>query len=403
VVSVQLWVKVGSKDESVYTGIAHLFEHMMFRGSKRLGPEEFSRIIQANGGTLNAFTTLDHTTYFENLPADKLELAVSLEAERLENLLLTQENLDTEREVVRSERKMRVVNSPFGLLIERLYALAYERHPYRWPIIGWDSDIKRLTLKECQDYYRRGYSPNRAVVVIVGDVQEEEAVSLVRRYYGHLPPQPPLEEPLYAEVPQRGEKRSIFKKVSQVEAFFAGFHVPGITHPDLFPLLAVSHILSSGKSSRFYRRFIKTGKAVEAKVKADPPPFWPQDPGLLLIYGVAAPGTDIGPLEEEIWEEVEKIKRGEFSEEEVEKAKKGLQVNFLTGLESAFFRGLLGGIYEIKTGSFEGAKAIWDGYEGIRGEEIERVASTYLREENRTVVVLKPVSPEEHEALGPLE
>src|SRR5208337_4717407 len=151
IVSYQVHFATGSRNERPgITGISHLFEHMMFRGSKELGPEEFSRIIQANGGTLNAFTTTDNTSYYENLPEDRLELAARLEADRLENLRLTRENLETEREVVRSERKLRSVNSPFGLLIEQLYALAYEQHPYRWPVVGWDFDLKNLNLEDCR-------------------------------------------------------------------------------------------------------------------------------------------------------------------------------------------------------------------------------------------------------------
>ena len=190
-ISFQVHFAAGSRYERPgITGITHLFEHMMFKGTREVGPEEFSRIIQANGGTLNAFTTTDNTSYFENLPADRLELAVRLEADRLENLRLTRENLETEREVVRSERKLRSVNSPFGLLIEQLFALGYEQHPYRWPVIGWDSDLKTLTLEDCQEYYRTHYAPNNAVVLIVGDVQAEKAFQTVERYYGPIPSQP---------------------------------------------------------------------------------------------------------------------------------------------------------------------------------------------------------------------
>ena len=150
-ITYQVHFAAGSRYERPgITGITHLFEHMMFKGTHEVGPEEFSRIIQANGGTLNAFTTTDNTSYYENLPADRLELAVRLEADRLENLRLTLENLETEREVVRSERKLRSVNSPFGLLIEQLNALAYEQHPYRWPVVGWDPDLKNLNLEDCQ-------------------------------------------------------------------------------------------------------------------------------------------------------------------------------------------------------------------------------------------------------------
>ena len=404
IVTYQVHFATGSRNERPgITGISHLFEHMMFRGSKELGPEEFARIIQANGGTLNAFTTIDNTSYFENLPADKLALAIRLEAERLETLSLNQESLDTEREVVRSERKLRTVNSPFGLLLEQLFAIAFDQHPYQWPVIGWDTDLRRLTLDECRKYYQRGYAPNNAVVVIVGDFKREEALTLVDKYYSHLKPHAPGESPPAQERPQRGERRSLYKKVSQLEAFFAGFHCPGITDPDVFPLLALAYICSHGKSSRFYRRFVNTGKAVDAQVEVDPPPFWSMDPGLLQVYAIAAPQVQLGELEQEIWEAVEEIKHGAFDEEELAKAKRGLVASFIMGLQSIFFKGLAGGLYEIKAGDCAMVNTVLDRCEGITTQDVQRVAQRYLSEDNRTVVTLQPISSEENEILEPVE
>jgi zinc protease len=404
VVTYQVHFATGSRNERPgITGISHLFEHMMFRGSKELGPEEFARIIQANGGALNAFTTTDNTSYFENLPPDKLELAIRLEAERLENLRLNQESLDTEREVVRSERKLRTVNSPFGLLLEQVFAIAFDQHPYQWPVIGWDHDLRRLALEDCLDYYRRGYAVNNAVAIIVGDFEKERALMWVEQYYGHLKPQPSAELHVAKEQPQRGERRSSYKKVSHVEAFFAGFHCPGIQDPDVFPLLAMSHVFSHGKSSRFYRRFIKTGKAVEAQVEVDPPPYWPMDPGLLQVYAIAAPGVLIGDLEQEVWEAIEEIKEGRFDEGEISKARRGLAASFIMGLQSVFFKGLAGGLYEIKTGDCSMVNTVLESVEGVTAEDVKRVARRYLVEDNRTVVTLKPITPEENERLEPVE
>ncbi|MCJ7664387.1 MAG: insulinase family protein [Desulfobacterales bacterium] len=404
IVSYQVHFATGSRNERPgITGISHLFEHMMFRGSKELGPEEFARVIQANGGTLNAFTTIDNTSYFENLPADKLELAVRLESERLENLRLNQESLDTEREVVRSERKLRTANSPFGLLIEQLFAIAFDQHPYQWPVIGWDHDLKRLTLEDCLAYYRQGYAPNNAVVVICGAFKRKEALAAIEKYYGHLKPHAPVEAPPAQELPQRGERRAFYKKVSHVEAFFAGFHCPGIKDPDVFPLLALSHILSHGKSSRFYLRFVKTGKAIEAQVDADPPPFWSMDPGLLQVYAIAAPGVPIGDLEQEIWEAIEEIKDGRFDEAELAKARQGSIASFIMGLQSVFFKGLAGGLYEIRAQDCGTINTVLDRLEGITFVDVKRVAQRYLIEDNRTVVTLKPITPEENERLEPIE
>ncbi|MBI5969177.1 MAG: insulinase family protein [Deltaproteobacteria bacterium] len=403
-VSYQVHFAAGSRYERPgITGITHLFEHMMFKGTKELGPEEFSRIIQANGGTLNAFTTTDNTSYYENLPADKLELAVRLEADRLENLRLTQESLEPEREVVRSERKLRSVNSPFGLLIEQLFALAYEQHPYRWPVIGWDHDLRDLTLEDCREYYRTHYSPNNAVVVVVGDAVADEVFKMVEKYYSHMPSQPPPRLTIPMEKPQRGEKRAVFKKVSQVAAFFAAFHIPGITHPDLFPSQILCAVLSAGRSSRFFEKFEKPGKAVEARAEMGYPPFFSMDPGLLQIYAIVSPSISLETLEKEIWEEVETLRQQPISPEELLKVKKQVRSYFIQGLQTLFFKGLLAGLYQVRAGDFRLLYTIFSGYEAVTADDLLRVARKYLRPENRTIVTLQPVSPSEHEDLGELE
>jgi predicted Zn-dependent peptidase len=403
-ISFQVHFAAGSRYERPgITGITHLFEHMMFKGTPQVGAEEFSRIIQANGGSLNAFTTTDNTSYYENLPADRLELAARLEADRLQNLLLTEENLETEREVVRSERKLRSVNSPFGLLIEQLVALAYEQHPYRWPVIGWDSDLKSLTLQDCREYHRTHYAPNNAVVLIVGDVRPDEAVKSVEKYFGPIPSQPHPRMVITPEKPQRGEKRAVFKKVSQVAAFFAAFHVPGITHPDLIPLQILCVALSVGRSSRFFEKFEKPGKAVEVQAEVGYPPFFSMDPGLLQLSAVASPAVSVDLLEKEIWEEVEKLREQTLSEEEVGKAKKQALSHFLQGLQTLFSKGLLAGLYQVRAGDFRHLYSLFDRYESVTPDDVFRVARQYLRPENRTVVTLQPVSQKEHEELGEVE
>ena len=404
IISYQVHFAAGSRYERPgITGITHLFEHMMFKGTPQVGPEEFSRIIQANGGTLNAFTTTDNTSYYENLPADKLELAVRLEADRLENLRLTSETLEPEREVVRSERKLRSVNSPFGLLIEQLFALAYEQHPYRWPVIGWDQDLRTMTLEDCRDYYRAHYSPNNAAVVVVGDVAADEVFRLVEKYYGSIPSQPHPRLAIPREKPQRGEKRAVFKKVSQVAAFFAGFHIPEMTHPDLFPLQMLCAALSAGRSSRFFEKFEKPGRAVEARAEVGYPPFLTMDPGLLQVYAIASPAVSLDTLEKEVWEEVERLRQESLPPEELAKVKKQARASFIQALETLFFKGMLAGIYQVRAGDFRLIGDILPRYEAVKPEDLLGVARKYLRPENRTVITLQPVNQSEHEELGEVE
>ena len=404
VVSFQIHFAAGSRNERPgITGISHLFEHMMFRGSEELGPEEFSKVIQANGGHTNAFTTTDNTSYYENLPSDKLELAVHLEAERLENLRITHENLATEREVVRSERKYRSVNSPFGLVLEQLFAAAFQIHPYRWPVVGWDQDLKSLSLEDCLEYYRVRYAPNNAVVVMVGDVDPDRAFSLVDKHFGHLPSQPEPEPVGAREIAQRGERRLDFKKVAQTPGIFAGFHIPGIGDRDIFPLLILGALLYHGRSSRFYQKFIKTGRAVEADVDLGSPPFLTMDPGLLTVGVVASPGQDIDRLEQDTWSELDTLRSHPVEKAELEKSKKKLRSSYLTSLQTHFFKGIVAGIYRIRAGDHQWINRIEALYEAVTAHDVKDVAERYLTEDNRTVIHLVPVSPEESEKWGEYE
>jgi zinc protease len=403
-VSFQVHFAAGSRNEIPgRTGIAHLFEHLMFKGTVNLKPEEFSRIIQANGGEHNAFTTKDSTAYFENLPSDRLDLAARLEAERIANLILDQENLDTEREVVRSERRMRIVNSPDGMALEQLYATAFDQHPYQWPVIGWDSDLRSISVEDCREFYRTYYAPNNAVVVMVGDIDTERALETVQKYFGSIERQKPPLPVKSRERPQRGEKRAVVKKVARLPSFYAGFHVPKIGHQDIYSLLVMSAILSHGRSSRIYQKYVKTGIAVEAGAEVGQPPFISTDPGLMVIYATAAPGVDISNLERQILEEIELLARHPVAQEELAKAKKQLLSSYLLSLQTNFFKGLVLGIYQVRAGDWRMADHIVSHYQAVSAEEIMRVAREYLHSSNRTVVPLIPVPEEESAQLGPME
>ena len=403
VVSLQIHYQVGSINELPgITGISHLFEHLMFRGTKELGPEEFARLLQSKGGEINAFTTKDHTSYFENLPVEHLELALRLEADRLLNLNLDEENFQTEREVVISERKLRSVDSPFGLVEEQLFATAYTQHPYSWPVIGWDQDLRRMTLADCLAYYRTYYHPGNTTIVIAGDVEPDAARDLVSKHFGPIASPGPPTFPEVVEPPQRGERRVVFKKVSQVEAFLAGFHVVGLDHPDIYPLTLLVMVLSGGKASRLYQEFIRPGRVADMEAYLAPPPWSSKDPDLFLFRTVAAPGADLDRLEAELWDSLERLKEEGVEEAELARAQKIVKAQTVQGLAKNFFRGLLAGLFQLKTGDARRINDILGFYEAVRREDLTRVAKAYLHEDNRTVVTLKPVSPEESQSLGVL-
>mgnify|MGYP005841243813 FL=1 len=403
IASFQVHYGVGSRNERQgITGLSHLFEHMMFRGSKELGPEEFARIIQAKGGEVNAFTTQDSTSYFENIPAEQLELVVRLEADRLKNLDLTPESFASEREVVRSERKLRSVDSPFGLPLELLFATAYTQHSYQWPVIGWDSDLVAMTHADCLEYYRTYYNPANMVIVVAGAVEAEQVRDLVNRYFGDIPSAGPPPAVKAAEPPQRGERRAIFKKISQVEAFLAGFHVPALGNPEIYPVMLLAAALGLGKASRYYQKLVRPGRAIEVDVDLSPPPFTTQDPGLLVILAVSPPGQPITSLETAVWEEIEAIKATGLEAAELARVKKLLRSQTVRVLANNFYRGLLAGLLYLKTGRFDGINDLLTNYEQVTLDQVQTAARKYLSPDNRTVVVVQPVSPEENEALGPV-
>ena len=385
------WVaRVGSANEPAgVTGIAHLFEHMMFKGTPSCGPEEFARTMQAHGGQVNAFTTEDSTCYYENLPAHCLEIAVRGEADRQANLLLTEENLSSEREVVRNERLMRTVNTPYGEPRELLMSLAYPRHPYGWPVVGWDSDLVAISLDECRAFFRTYYAPNNTTVVIAGDVDPDEARRLVEDAYGTMPARPAPPAVVTREEAQRGERRAAYRKAVEAAAFFSGFHVPEATHPDTPALLALSGILSEGEASRLHRRFVKSGRA--GSVRADLGfSFLNRDPSLFRVDAVANPGDPPGPLEDEVREEVETLRRDGVTDTEVQRVIRQVMAQFVLQTQTSFYRGLFLGLYRIRTGDWRFVNRLTDALRRLTPADIQRVAETYLGEDNRTVVTVIP-------------
>lgn len=392
VVSYQVWFKVGSRNERPgITGISHLFEHMMFKGSKNIGPEEHAKLVQANGGTLNAWTSNDNTTYYENLPSDKLELAIRLEAERQVNLNITPENLASEREVVKEERRLRTDNDPGGFLNEQLYAAAYTAHPYHWPVVGWMSDLDAITLEDCQDYFRTHYAPNNATVVIVGDFKTDQALALVKKYYGDLKVQPPGPPVKTVEPEQLGERRVYVHKIAQVSSLSLGYHSPDINHPDIIPLKVLSQILFSGQSSRMYKKLVYDKQmAISVSGGVDEV----IDPGLFYIDASVKPGFTVEQIEKEIYTELEKVKTEPVSDQELQKAKNKLEASFYNRLQTVSSKASRLGFYQTIAGDYKKLFSEAEKIQALTKEDLQRVAKQYLGDRNRTVAILVPEKPE---------
>lgn len=388
VVSLQVWYKVGSRNERPgITGISHLLEHLMFRGTPQYGPGEFSKLVQSTGGMDNAFTSDDHTVYFENSGARHLDRLLSLEADRMVNLNLDEAGFQSERKIVMEERRMRTDDEPAADLLEQLSAAAYTAHPYGWPTVGWMSDLEALTLDDIKQYRQIYYAPNNAILVIAGDVNPEELLPKVRSMFGEARSgTPPL--PVTAkEPPQRGERRVMLKRSASLPLYMAGYHVPNFTSEDSFTLSMLSIILAGGRSSRLQTTLVEK-KALTLSADADYDRT-SRDATLFFLSMRVAPGKKWQEAESALYQEVEKLKMTPVGEKELQRAQNLVEASFVYAQDSLFFRAQQLGEYAA-LGDWKLITQVIPGIRAVTAADIQRVAQTYLREENRTVGVLIP-------------
>jgi zinc protease len=394
VVTYQVWFKVGSRNERPgITGISHVCEHMMFKGSKNVGPEEHPRLIKANGGIYNAGTWFDWTFYYEKLASDKLELAINLESERHKNLTPTLENFTSEREVIKEERGTTVDNSPFGAVFEQLINTAFTAHPYHWHIVGYMSDIDNITLGDVKNHYKVYYAPNNATAVVAGDVNPKEVIKLMHKYYDDIPAQPPPPKVGTVEPEQRGERIAYIHKIAQMPAFVVGYHIPEFGHSDTYPLSVAARILFTGQSSRLYQKMIYQDQSA-LHVGGDC--FLMHDPHLFYSFVIMRPGHTAEDGKSTLFEEIEKLKVEPVAEKELQKAKNQLEAEFIFDLQSVEAKGYAIGHYQTTLGDYNKLFEEAEKFQQVTAEDVMRVAQEYFAEKNRTVVVLVPEMPEEH-------
>ncbi len=390
-VTFQVWYKTGSKNEGPgITGISHLFEHMMFKGTKTFPEDVFDRMVTGNGGVNNAWTDFDNTTYFETMPSDKLDVAVSLEADRSRNLQINDANLKSERNVVINERLWRFDNSPFGATYEQLFNNAFVAHPYRWLPIGFRSDIDAITLQECLDYYRIHYAPNNSFLVVSGDFDPAAAMKSIQKYYGPIKSEPAPPPVTTVEPVQEGEKRVDFHRATQLPAVFAGYKIPDGKSPDIVPLQVAGKVLFDGESSRLYHRLVYVEqKAVFVEGAA----MVKHDPSLFYVAAQAAPGSDIEDIKKEIFEEVDRLKSEPITANELQKAKNQMESDFINGLQSNSGRASQVGSFQIDTDDYNNIYSYPDKIQAVTADDVMRVAKEYLIENGRTVINLIPTQP----------
>jgi zinc protease len=389
VVTFQIWYRVGARNERLgKTGLSHVLEHMMFKGSKKYGPKQFSQTVQRNGGNDNAFTSKDYTAYFENFAADRLEIAMDLESDRMQNLLLDPKDFLSERDVVKEERRMRYEDDPTNTMLEQMMATAFAAHPYQWPVIGWMADLGNLTRDDLYQHYRAYYAPNNATIVVVGDIDQAKVLALVQKYFGSIPRGPEVPKVGAAEPKQLGEKRIVVKQEAELPAIYAGYKVPTIKHPDAYALNVLQGILSSGKSSRLYKSLVYE-KQIALYAGGDYEDV-SADPHLFYVYAGVMPGKSTDEVEKALYAEIERLKTEPVTDEELQKAKNQAEASFVMSQDSVFYQAMLLGQFETVAEWRIFARYL-DNIRAVKKEDIQRVAREYFAEDNRTVGILVPV------------
>lgn len=384
----QVWYRVGSIDEPMgKSGLSHLLEHMMFKGTAKYGPSELSRIVQSNGGMNNAYTTKDYTVYFEIFSSDRITLSLDLESDRMQNLTLDPEEVISEKKVVMEERRLRYEDDPQNSLFEEVVAAAFKVHPYQRPVIGWMSDIKAIERNDLYDYYKTFYSPDNALIVIVGDVKPDEIINNVKDYFEDIPSGPAIRRISSIEPQQRGEKRVLLRKEAELPYIIVVYNTPGFPHEDSYALDVLNLILSGGKSSRLYRSLVYE-KQIALNISANYSSF-NRDPYLFLFSATATPGNDINELEKTLYEEIEHIKKEKPSEFEIQKAKNQIEASFIMGQDSIFLQAMKYGIFEM-LGDWRLMDKYLEGIRKVKPEDVVNVANKYLHEDKRTVGILIP-------------
>src|SRR5881296_2747370 len=388
IVSFQMWYRVGSRNEARgATGIAHFLEHMMFKGTPTHGARQFARLIEENGGRDNAFTSKDVTSYFVDIAADKLDLVIELEADRMHNLLLDPKEINSEREVIIEERRTRTEDDPGGFLGEEVGSIAFRSHPYGAPIIGFMEDIKRITPEEIRAFYKTYYMPNNAILVAVGDFKAPEVLAKIRAKFGKIPKGPAPPPVLAVEPQQNGERRVLLTKQAQLPIVYVGYHVPNQTSADAFPLEMLSTILSEGRASRLYKRLVYERQlALEAGGDYN---YFSQDPNLFWFWATPMPGQTAEAMEKALLAEMETLKKEPVTDEELQRAKNQVEATFVFQEDSVHRRAALLARFEL-IGGYADKDRFLERLRAVTAADVQRVARAYFADDRKNVGVLLP-------------
>jgi zinc protease len=394
-VSFHSWFKVGSKDEKPgLTGIAHLFEHMMFKGSKKFTGDQFDLLLQSNGATNNAFTTQDYTGYYINAPSSKLELLMDIESDRMANLRIDKAALDSEREVVKEERRYRLDDNPMGLLWQGIFSTVFKTHPYKNEVIGTMEDLGRVTPEIAQDFHRVYYSPSNAIIVLAGDFEVAKAKALVRKYYGAIPKQN-VTRVVHKEEPKQTAPRSAFiKRDIGAWTFAINYKAPKAGTDDSYALDVLSAVMGRGSSSRLYRRLVyKDQIATSASTSNNSL----QDDGLFQVFVSMKPQTKKGSAQLQflnaqraVYGEMWRPRNIKVTDDELERARNQILMAQVESLKSIQGKAEALATNEILFGDYTRIFTDLERYMKVTPEMIQKAARTYLSPERSNLVVVRP-------------
>ncbi len=387
-VALYTFFHVGSRNEHEgITGLSHFFEHMMFNGAKKYGPGEFDKAMEAAGGNNNAYTSNNVTVYQDWFPNSTLELIFDLEADRVRDLAFDPKIVESERQVVYSERRLSVDNNNFGLLEEQLEAATFIAHPYHWPVIGWPSDIEKWTLDDLKAYFAKGYSPSNATMVVVGSVKADDIFRLAEKYMEPIPAHDPPPPVRTVEPKQLGERRISVHKFAQLPIVEIAYHVPQAQGPDYYTLELVQTLLTSGESSRLYRALVDQQQLAIEVQSSHEATF---DPFMFTFTVQPRQGVPPEKAEQALYSEIEKLKSVGIDEHELQKAKNQAIANYYRSLRSINRRANVIGRYEVFFGDYHKLANVEQEYNKLTVADIQRALKEYFDVNNRTVATLVP-------------
>jgi len=393
VVVQQIWYKAGSMDEITgKTGIAHVLEHMMFKGTKTVPMGEFSKQIAAAGGRENAFTSRDYTAYFQQLHKSKLPLAMKLESDRMQNLVLTAPEFAKEVNVVKEERRMRTDDEPGSLMYEKMMAAVYDEHPYHHPVIGWMSDLEALTVNDAKAWYESWYEPNNATLVIAGDVNAEEVFALAKKYYGKIPKGKVPKRRDLTEPKQLGIKRLVVKAPAELPQLYMAYHTPTLRNLEEdwkpYALEVLVGVLDGNESARLNKHLVREQQIASAAGAGYDSTL--RGPSLFMFEATPSAGKTVEDVETALRGEIALLVKEGVSEEELKRVKAQVMAGEVYKLDSLFYQAMQIGQMESIGLGHRAVPLMLEKLQAVTAEQVQQVAQEFLQDDNLTVAVLDP-------------